>query len=329
MTLVSTSVPSWILVKAILEEKPYLPRADVLHAHQSDDELRQLQGDPRSPHEDRVLGGARHLHDTDGGAGRHRPAGRLRHGARRGRLLAGVVQRGEGPSKGGGPARASAGPTPRIINELAKRLGLEDFWEDDHEALDAWLAPSGLSFEDLKHHRTLLPKKAYSNANLRTPSGKVEIVAESLADIGLVGAAHLARAVAPYRRYRRIPAALHEFEVRDLCRHELQECADTPSDAARAHGPDEPRYRPRPGVEGRGRGLHRDEDRAGSSSGWCSIPTWIRASCSSISAGGSPRIPRGHLGWDTGNINMLTSDDRAHRSRRRGDGPERGSLPGV
>ena len=76
-------------------------------------------------------------------------------------------------------------PDTKVINELAKRLGLDDFWEEDHEALDAWLAPSGLSFEDLKHHRTLLPKKAYSNANLRTPSGKVEIVAKSLADIGL------------------------------------------------------------------------------------------------------------------------------------------------
>ena len=105
MTLMSTSVPSWELVKAILEEKPYLPQGHVLHAHQSDDELHQLQGDPRSPHEDRVLGGARYLHDADGGAGRHRSPGGLRDGARRGRLLAGVVQRGEGPSKGGGPAR--------------------------------------------------------------------------------------------------------------------------------------------------------------------------------------------------------------------------------
>jgi anaerobic selenocysteine-containing dehydrogenase len=72
-----------------------------------------------------------------------------------------------------------------IINELAKRLGLSDFWDEDHEALDAWLAPSGLTFEDLKHHRTLLPTKSYSNANLHTPSGKVEIVAEPLRELGL------------------------------------------------------------------------------------------------------------------------------------------------
>jgi anaerobic selenocysteine-containing dehydrogenase len=78
-----------------------------------------------------------------------------------------------------------ARPDTWIINELAKRLGLPDFWEQEHEALDAWLAPSGLTFEDLKDRRTLLPKKNYSNANLRTPSGKVEIMARSLADIGL------------------------------------------------------------------------------------------------------------------------------------------------
>ncbi len=72
-----------------------------------------------------------------------------------------------------------------VINELAKRLGLPDFWEEDHEALDAWIAPSGLTFEDLKRERTLLPKTNYGNTNLRTPSGKVEIVSEALSSIGL------------------------------------------------------------------------------------------------------------------------------------------------
>ena len=37
----------------------------------------------------------------------------VRHGARRGRLLAGLVQRSAGPSQGGRPARAKPGPTPR------------------------------------------------------------------------------------------------------------------------------------------------------------------------------------------------------------------------
>ena len=76
-----------------------------------------------------------------------------------------------------------ARPDTWIINELAKRLRLPDFWEDDHEALYVWLAPSGLTFEDLKRQRTLLPKKNYSNANLRT-SSKAKIVAQSLAGIG-------------------------------------------------------------------------------------------------------------------------------------------------
>jgi phosphoribosylaminoimidazolecarboxamide formyltransferase/IMP cyclohydrolase len=47
------------------------------------------------------------------------------------------------------------------------------------EALDVWLEPSGLSFEDLKHKRTLLPTREYDNTRFRTPS--LAFLAASLA----------------------------------------------------------------------------------------------------------------------------------------------------
>ena len=72
----------------------------------------------------------------------------------------------------------------RIINELAKRLGLgEYFWEDDEEALDYMLEPSGISYHELKEKRVLSPKREYKR-DFRTPSGKVEIYSESLEKMG-------------------------------------------------------------------------------------------------------------------------------------------------
>ena len=70
-------------------------------------------------------------------------------------------------------------PDTKIINELAKRLGLgEDFWEDDHEALDVMLKPSGMSYEKFKEKRTLMPKKEYRRHEYDTPSRKIEIYSE-------------------------------------------------------------------------------------------------------------------------------------------------------
>jgi len=73
----------------------------------------------------------------------------------------------------------------KIINELAKRLGLKQyFWDDDSEALNFWLQPSGLSFEDLKRRKTLLPKREYKAHDFRMPSGKVEIYSKRLEEMG-------------------------------------------------------------------------------------------------------------------------------------------------
>jgi anaerobic selenocysteine-containing dehydrogenase len=78
-----------------------------------------------------------------------------------------------------------AWPDTKIINELAKRLGLKEyFWDDDSEAMNFWLQPSGLSFEDLKRRKTLLPKREYKAHDFRTPSGKVEIYSKQLEELG-------------------------------------------------------------------------------------------------------------------------------------------------
>src|SRR3972149_4199410 len=53
-------------------------------------------------------------------------------------------------------------PDTKIINELAKRLGLaEDFWKEDEEALDLMLEPSGVSYREVKEKRTFRPRKEY------------------------------------------------------------------------------------------------------------------------------------------------------------------------
>ena len=71
------------------------------------------------------------------------------------------------------------------LNELAKRLGLGDyFWETDEEALDEWLRPSGFTYEELKRKRVLKPKREYKKNDYRTPSGKVEIYSKSALDFG-------------------------------------------------------------------------------------------------------------------------------------------------
>jgi anaerobic selenocysteine-containing dehydrogenase len=76
----------------------------------------------------------------------------------------------------------------KMINELAKRLGLKEyFWDDEREALDLILKPSGLSFDDFKQKRLLGGKKEYrqyEKDGFRTPSSKVEIYSKQLEDLG-------------------------------------------------------------------------------------------------------------------------------------------------
>lgn len=83
----------------------------------------------------------------------------------------------------------AAWPDLRILNELAKRLGLgELFWKDEAELLDQVLAPSGLTYGRFKESLVLWGSPAYQTylkEGFNTPSGKVELYCEQLAKRGL------------------------------------------------------------------------------------------------------------------------------------------------
>jgi anaerobic selenocysteine-containing dehydrogenase len=77
----------------------------------------------------------------------------------------------------------------KMINELAKKVGLgKYFWEDEEEALDEMLKPSGFSYEEFKRQpRILKAKIEYKKMEeevLGTPSKKVEIYSKKLKEMG-------------------------------------------------------------------------------------------------------------------------------------------------
>ena len=76
-------------------------------------------------------------------------------------------------------------PDTKIINEMAKRLGLaQDFWQDEDQGLDAMLKPTGMSYQEFKQKRVLKPEKKYRTHEYRTPSGKIEIYSDEIAQLG-------------------------------------------------------------------------------------------------------------------------------------------------
>ncbi len=82
-----------------------------------------------------------------------------------------------------------AWPDIKIINELAKRLGFEEyFWDDESEALDYMLRPMGLSWEEFRDNvKHVKGERRYDPnevSGYRTNSGRVEIHSESLKDMG-------------------------------------------------------------------------------------------------------------------------------------------------
>jgi anaerobic selenocysteine-containing dehydrogenase len=76
----------------------------------------------------------------------------------------------------------------KIINELAKRLGLgEYFWDSEEQYLDAILKPAGLNFEELKKAGLMIGAKQYRRYavdGFKTPSGKVELYSAQLKEWG-------------------------------------------------------------------------------------------------------------------------------------------------
>jgi len=76
-------------------------------------------------------------------------------------------------------------PDTKIINEVAKRLGLtEDFWDDYRDGLNEMLRPSGLTWEAFQERRVLKPTRDYRVNQYRTPSGKIEIHSEQVGKLG-------------------------------------------------------------------------------------------------------------------------------------------------
>ena len=81
-----------------------------------------------------------------------------------------------------------AWPDAKMLNELAKRVGMaEYFWDDWHDALDEMMADSGLTYAQFTEKRMLFPSKRYLAGNeeqyFQTPSGKVELYSQQLAQL--------------------------------------------------------------------------------------------------------------------------------------------------
>jgi len=82
--------------------------------------------------------------------------------------------------------RGECWPNTKILNELAKRLGMsEDFWEDDEEGLDNMVEPLGMTFRQFKEERrTIIPEREYERHFYKTASRKLEIYSEQLEKMG-------------------------------------------------------------------------------------------------------------------------------------------------
>ncbi len=83
-----------------------------------------------------------------------------------------------------------AWPDSKMINELAKRMGMrEHFFENWEESLDLMMADSGMSFKEFCAVRVLGPTKHYlkdaPEAYFKTPSKKFEFYSQQMAQLGI------------------------------------------------------------------------------------------------------------------------------------------------
>jgi anaerobic selenocysteine-containing dehydrogenase len=80
-------------------------------------------------------------------------------------------------------------PDWKIWTELGKRMGYGEFfpWKTEEEVIDFFLGPSGLNREQLTHEHPegmFYAKTKYVQGKYRTPSGKIELYSETLAENG-------------------------------------------------------------------------------------------------------------------------------------------------
>ncbi len=82
-----------------------------------------------------------------------------------------------------------AWPDAKMINELAKRVGLgQYFWADWQDSLDLMLVDSGLTYKELVEKRILRPSRLFledKDPYFQTPSGKVEFYSQQMSQLGL------------------------------------------------------------------------------------------------------------------------------------------------
>ncbi len=160
--------------------------------------------------------------------------------------------------------RGECWPNTKMLNELAKRLGMgEDFWEDDEEGLDEMLKPIGMTFRRFKDEkRTLLPEREYEKNFYKTKSRKIEIYSKQTRKDGLFPHAFLGGVRDPHSEaYRGIPSPYDEREGGGLHGFLLLSCLFHPHYAALPRGGDEPGDRGEIRSEGWRLGSHRNEGR--------------------------------------------------------------------
>jgi anaerobic selenocysteine-containing dehydrogenase len=199
----------------------------------------------------------------------------------------------------------------RLLAQLADRLGFGSlFWKDEEEAINAVLAPAGVTFDQLRQTLVLAGNRAYQQYRengFRTPSGKFEIVSNRLAAWGLdpLPAPHLdlpepdddfplllTSAKSPYYFH-----SAHR-QLERLRRREPEPLVAVHPDTA--------------GALGLGEG-----DPARISTRWGSITQKVRHDPSL-----HPKVivpsygwwlpekgPKGFFGWEEANLNLLTSAD--------------------